>query len=847
MERTRIILFSLVLALALMCAAPCAVFAADSGACGRNLTWTLTDDGVLTISGTGSMWGDGEWDRSRVKIVRVGDGVTSIGFNSFEDAVNLVGVVIPDSVTHIGSYAFDGCSRLNVFYSGSEADWVAVEIEEYNEKLRCAEMTYDYVPASALSLKETSLTLGIGERKELRLTASPAGASAAALWRSGDSSVVSVENGRLIAVGAGSAVVTALSPSGSALARCSVTVRSSYGGGAEVASPFALKFPTGLTYDVYSRGRGWYRAGVSTASQFIDERGNFCFALDRDDEIILYKTSYGKITKKITVPNRHELFGGACCDGDGYFYLVFGDSNDTENDEVNTIFAVKYSPEGKELASVGSARGAKIPFTAGNCAMAVSGGVLAVDFGRLMYNGHQSNSVWGIETETMTSLDDWVYDYNSHSFDQRVTPYAKTGGFLFASQGDCFPRAFTVAVSDGAERLNKLETFHFWVEPGTWDDYDMTRLNVTRSRLGNVLATDFGAALVGASARSLSAAAATEPYDVFIQVFDPLGSEADDGTYLTKGGRSGLGGNNGDTAVADRGVKWLTDLAGSGKTVGEVQAVAVDDETIVILYELYDAKSEEFDSSRYMAADSCGHVVKEGSLGRVRLNTDEDPVYANGAVQWVANAADGRVEDTERLELHSLYLDFLRDEGQPAEMTWRKNGLTDVKAGAYYADAVYWALENGVTEGTSLQSFSPNAVCTRGQVVTFLWRARGCPEPETAENPFKDVKSGAYYYKAVLWAVEQGITKGTSAAAFSPNEGCSRGQVVTFLHRLAGEPAANGANPFQDVKKANYFYNAVLWAAAEGVTAGTDAAHFSPNETCKRGQIVTFLYRYLAE
>ncbi|MBQ6678326.1 MAG: S-layer homology domain-containing protein [Clostridia bacterium] len=171
----------------------------------------------------------------------------------------------------------------------------------------------------------------------------------------------------------------------------------------------------------------------------------------------------------------------------------------------------------------------------------------------------------------------------------------------------------------------------------------------------------------------------------------------------------------------------------------------------------------------------------------------------------------------------------------------------DVKADAYYADAVAWAVAKGITTGTSATTFSPDEGCTRGQVVTFLWRAAGSPEPAGTKNPFRDVKSGDYFYEAVLWAVENGITTGTSTTTFSPDEVCTRGQIVTFQWRANGSPEpTNSKNPFSDVKSGDYFYRAVLWAVEREITLGTDANHFSPSDTCTRGQVVTFLYRDMA-
>ena len=169
--------------------------------------------------------------------------------------------------------------------------------------------------------------------------------------------------------------------------------------------------------------------------------------------------------------------------------------------------------------------------------------------------------------------------------------------------------------------------------------------------------------------------------------------------------------------------------------------------------------------------------------------------------------------------------------------------FVDVPESAYYYDAVYWAVENGITAGTDATHFSPSNPCTRGQAVTFLWRAAGEPAPASTANPFTDVSSRDYFYNAVLWAVEKGVTVGTSDTTFSPNKTVNRGQMVTFLYRAAGEPAVTQANPFTDVSASDYFYNAVLWAVDKGITTGTSATTFSPKDSCLRSQIVTFLYR----
>ena len=172
----------------------------------------------------------------------------------------------------------------------------------------------------------------------------------------------------------------------------------------------------------------------------------------------------------------------------------------------------------------------------------------------------------------------------------------------------------------------------------------------------------------------------------------------------------------------------------------------------------------------------------------------------------------------------------------------------DVAQGAYYADAVQWAVDAGVTKGVDDTHFGPDKPCTRAQAVTFLWRAAGSPEPKVRGTAFTDVQRGSYYEKAVQWAAENNVTAGTSKTTFSPENTCTRGQIVTFLFRASGSPAVSGGkNPFRDVSSGAYYESAVRWAVTNGITNGTSDTTFSPENTCTRGQIVTFLYRDIRE
>ena len=236
----------------------------------------------------------------------------------------------------------------------------------------------------------------------------------------------------------------------------------------------------------------------------------------------------------------------------------------------------------------------------------------------------------------------------------------------------------------------------------------------------------------------------------------------------------------------------------------------------------------------------------EASAGtRITVTVKPDAGYELDELT-VTDAKNKDLKLTKRSE--STYTFHMADSKVTVEVSFARDGeaekpgslFDDVSANAYYADAVKWAVEQGITSGTSATTFSPDMSCTRAQIVTFLWRANGSPKADGA-NPFTDVSADAYYYDAVLWAVKEGITSGTTAATFSPDATVTRGQTVTFLYRAAGAPAVTGGS-FADVAADAYYAGAVAWAVKEGVTSGTSATTFSPDAPCTRGQIVTFLY-----
>ena len=230
--------------------------------------------------------------------------------------------------------------------------------------------------------------------------------------------------------------------------------------------------------------------------------------------------------------------------------------------------------------------------------------------------------------------------------------------------------------------------------------------------------------------------------------------------------------------------------------------------------------------------------VREGRDQTFTITPDKSYAVSNVKIDGKSIGAVKSYTFENVSRTHTIEVIFMKANGNP-----QTGVFVDVATGSYYEDAVDWAVGNGITQGTDATHFAPDGICTRAQAVAFLWRAAGSPKPETRTMPFADVPAGSYYYDAVLWAVENDITKGTSDTTFSPNMTCTRAQIVAFLWRSEKSPAAGTANPFADVKSTAYYADAVLWAVKENITRGTTNTTFSPDADCTRSQIVTFLWR----
>lgn len=267
----------------------------------------------------------------------------------------------------------------------------------------------------------------------------------------------------------------------------------------------------------------------------------------------------------------------------------------------------------------------------------------------------------------------------------------------------------------------------------------------------------------------------------------------------------------------------------------------------------------------YSSGGSNNWILSAFSLKNGKLSTKDILLKWDGNCSYVADgkydAADLDEKMLDNISGQSKYrisqseFDRIYNEKEKKILTVKGNifdpdGIAvsmvfyDVKYTDYFYDSVKWAVRKNVTSGTSGIAFSPDQACSRSQVVTFLWRANGSPSVSRS-NPFKDISKSKYYYDAVIWAVSKGITSGTGSDVFSPDQSCTRAQVVTFLWRMHGEPSVSGSNMFNDVKSGEYYYKPVLWAVKNNVTQGTGSKTFSPDQVCSRAQIVTFLYRDL--
>ena len=425
--------------------------------------------------------------------------------------------------------------------------------------------------------------------------------------------------------------------------------------------------------------------------------------------MVIKKSNNGTLTEdEVVLKKQHPKFGTVLCDNEGNYYIVTGEDNETDDTDVETIFISKYDSFGNHVKTVGDNGSSSLayyyhdgfytqsPFEAGNCEAAISNDILTVNYARLMYSGHQSNSVFSVNIKNMTQVPMGEF-YESHSFAQRVV--ATREGFVYMSEGDCFDRTFQAYfVKNSGNNLSYSREegiFDFWVEDGAYDAYDMMVVNNNFAHMGGMVSLSNGnIAFVAQSARSLCPNARAENEDVFIQIFEPYKKLNTPDSYVTRGTRSGLAGNNGRTNVTNYGVKWITndgriDTGEINSRISNVQIVSTDKDEIVVLYERRERYYEEYDYNNeyiyfdgeykgiyYTVLDKNGNVLYPETLlsDKAMLNPCRMPIYLNGKIYWVGNECN---DYNDNVYIYSMRTDF--EQGEEKTETNTNVATTSIK------------------------------------------------------------------------------------------------------------------------------------------------------------------------
>ena len=524
-----------------------------------------------------------------------------------------------------------------------------------------------------------------------------------------------------------------------------------------------------------------------------------------------YDNSY-QLTGTREVDQGLPIWGGFCSDGSCY-YILSGQSNADESDSREVYRVTKYDSSWNVLGTA-SLSGANTyePFDAGSARMVCSNGYLLIRTCHTMYKTsdgyhHQANVTIEVDTDTMdvtdsfTSIANISYGYVSHSFNQFIL--ADGDQIVGVDHGDAYPRSIVLTKYDTDYTDGQFVSDSWWISnknllviPGE------TGENYTGVSVGGLEQSDSHYIVAGNSI-DLNNFGSSNTRNIFVST-------------VAK------------NLSSDPVTTYITNYADGESSASTPQLVKTGDNSFILLW-------MKDDLVNYTTLDGNGQQTSgiyqmQGSL------TDCKPVVKRDAVVWYQwNDSD--------VVFYAININDLSKHAavHPSAMTGAN--FSDVKQSSYCYDAVTWAAKNGITGGTDSTHFNPNGMTTRGQAVTFMWRAAGYPEPENYNNSFTDVEWGKYYYYAVLWASEYGITQGTSATTFSPEEPVTRGQIATFLWRYASQPASAGSSPFTDVSAGSYCNDAVIWAYENGITSGVDETHFGPGTTCSRGQIVTFMNR----
>ena len=512
--------------------------------------------------------------------------------------------------------------------------------------------------------------------------------------------------------------------------------------------------------------------------------------------------------------------------GQDYNFIVFGQDNTEQSDSKEVLRVVKYSKDWQRLgaASIRNVGVSDVVGQHGNRAFAECNGMLYIHSGRATYTlndgqEHQTNITFCIResdmtmTDSRTGISNTSTGYVSHAMNQDIM-VDSLGNLVTLDNGDFYPRGaflFRYPQKAGGEKF-------------------------TGRGEGAILAKWPGDNNISVGASTCGLAETSQGYlsaylDNGLGIGDAKASSAPYLVFTPKN----------DISAAASVTRPLMRLS-SQETVGHVHLIPTGmDGGYLFWYVVRLGDQGFFDWSdeskytmyyaRYNADGSFGAPQKLDSVPIPYVG----PTYTGGKLVW---GSDPGSQEKLRFAVLDGSGNVKVYGSSGASKT--ENPFVDVAQDAYYYDGVMWALENSVTTGVDASHFQPGSTCTRGQVVTFLWRAKGCPEPRTQSNPFTDVKSSSPFYKAILWAQENGITTGTTATTFNPGGTCTNGHVLTFLWRTNGQPAAGGSSSLASRYPNQYFTSAIGWAQARGILSSDS---MNPRSQCPRADIVTYLYR----
>ncbi len=803
-----------------------------------------------------------------LKSVTIPNGVTSIGVEAFSECSSLQSITIPKSVTEIGELAFLSCSNLtNITIPNSVtsigfgafqgcSSLKSITIPDNVTTIdglafyRCSSLTSVTIPDSVTSIGGEAFS----KCSSLKSITIP-------------DSVTSIEDGSFedcisltnLVLGRGIKQISSRAFQGTGLSSVRIPESVEYLFNDAFPDKTKLIFEKKLSEDSDSliptnnprpypskdkREDTMNIIGGPFVFQMINPIINmYCwktaegqrYRLENGDKGLILEeySDDNSFIKSWIVPIELSFFGGFFAGSEGY-YFVFGADNLEEDDSSEVMRVVKYSKNWKRMGSA-SLYGAntRILFYMGSLRMTETNTDLYIHTCHIMYGGHQANLTLSLNKEQLIWTNQFYEEYGgyvSHSFNQFIEADKDT--IVTVDHGDAYPRSivlhtFANGMQDDLPEKN-IDLFSFSGERGD---------NYTGASVSGLAVLD-DSYLVAFRSIDQAHFDTSKTYNVWLSIVKK--SEG-----------------------SSRNLQVTFYPEGGEHSAAYLKLVQIDKDLVALLWE--DAALQSNNPKIQIAFfDGAGRQLGKTQILDGTLSNCE-PTMIDGAVTWYSGNKDQltfysfvpiRTESNVQMkDCHAKQLAVMKDTEKPSDedkpskpsMPAGSFRFDDVKnSKAFYYEPVYWAYgaKPQVTNGIDKNHFGPDQGCTRGQVVTFLWRAAGCPKPKNKKTAFADVGEKAFYAEAVAWAVERGITKGMSATSFAPDATCTRGQIVTFLWRFQKSPAPKSTKTgFKDVSAGAFYAKAVAWAVENKITNGMSATSFAPNATCTRGQIVTFLYR----